>query len=139
MIHRFLLLKIIDQWKVIKNAADLLQGNNFSSMCADILLNEFYQLLYSRGIRFVRNADDCMICISERAVHGISESKTKFIDGKLFLQVNHDKSKIDRLGIPPSFQDLVLIRLRTAGRYPFTRRVETNSQRRCRNSYEKKP
>ena len=128
MIHRFLLLKIIDQWKVIKNAADLLQGNNFSSMCADILLNEFYQLLYSRGIRFVRNADDCMICISERAVHGIFESKTKFIDGKLFLQVNHDKTKIDSLGLPLSLVSSG-IRLRTVGRYPFTRRVETNSQR----------
>ena len=45
LIYRFLVLKIITQWKVIKNAAGLLQGNNFSSMSADILLNESYQLL----------------------------------------------------------------------------------------------
>ena len=36
-------------------------------------------------------------------MHGITESKTKFIEGKLFLQINHDKTKTDRLGITTMF------------------------------------
>ena len=40
---------------------------------------------------------------SERAVYGIPESKTKFIEGKFFQQITHDKTKIDRLGIFPMF------------------------------------
>ena len=41
----------------------------------------------------MRYADDCMIfCKSERAAERILESISKFIEGKLFLKVNHDKT-----------------------------------------------
>ena len=88
------------------------------------------QLLDSRRIRFIRHTDDCMVCKSERAAHGIPESKTKFIERKFFLQLNHDKTKINRLGILPVFLGFGSYQTPTAGKYPFTRRVETNSQRR---------
>lgn len=104
LIHRYLRVKIIDENKVIKNSIGLPQGNNFSPVCANILLNELDQLLDSRGTKFVRYADDCMIFAkSERAAHRILNSVTKYIEGKLFLQINHDKTKVDKLSMNTKF------------------------------------
>ena len=57
------------------------------------MLNELDKELTNRGHLFVRYADDCMIfCRSARAAERILESTFKFIEGKLFLKVNHDKT-----------------------------------------------
>ena len=57
------------------------------------MLNELDKELTKRGHPFVRYADDCMIfCRSERAAERILESISKFIEGKLFLKVNRDKT-----------------------------------------------
>lgn len=67
-------------------------------------MNELDQLLDSRGTKFVRYADDCMIFTkSERAAHRILNSITKYIEGKLFLQINRDKTKVDKLSMDTKF------------------------------------
>jgi retron-type reverse transcriptase len=64
-----------------------------SPMLSNIMLNELDKELTKRGHPFVRYADDCMIfCRSERAAGRILESISKFIEGKLFLKVNRDKT-----------------------------------------------
>ena len=51
--------------------------------------------LESRGLLFVRYADDAMIfCKSKRAANRVRESIIRFIEGKLFLKVNHDKTVV---------------------------------------------
>ena len=59
------------------------------------MLNELDKELERRGPPFVRYADDAMIfCKSKRAAKRVRESITLFIEGKLFLKVNHEKTVV---------------------------------------------
>ncbi|SDA97180.1 Reverse transcriptase (RNA-dependent DNA polymerase), partial [Algoriphagus alkaliphilus] len=58
------------------------------------MLNELDKELERRGHKFVRYADDMVIlCKSKRSAERIMESIIRFIEGKLFLKVNRDKSQ----------------------------------------------
>ncbi len=96
LIHRFLRAPICENGKVgKKNTIGTPQGGVISPVLANILLNELDQLLDSRGIRFVRYADDMVIlCGSKKAAERILANVTKFVEGKLFLKVNTEKTKI---------------------------------------------
>ena len=59
------------------------------------MLNELDKELARRGHPFVRYADDAMIfCKSKRAAERVRSSITKFIEGKLFLKVNKEKTVV---------------------------------------------
>jgi len=73
------------------------QGGNLSPLLSNIMLNELDKELESRGLRFVRYADDCNIYVkSEKAANRVMKSITLFIEKKLGLIVNASKSKIGR-------------------------------------------
>jgi group II intron reverse transcriptase/maturase len=73
------------------------QGGNLSPLLSNIMLNELDKELESRGLRFVRYADDCNIYTgSEKAANRVMKSITKFIEKKLGLIVNVSKSKVGR-------------------------------------------
>lgn len=70
------------------------QGGNLSPLLSNIYLTSFDRMLESRGHRFVRYADDCNIYVkSRRAAERVMESCTKYLEGKLKLKVNREKSK----------------------------------------------
>ena len=96
LIHRFLRAPISEDGKVgKKNTIGTPQGGVISPVLANVLLNELDQLLDSRGIKFVRYADDMVIfCGSKKAAERILANVTSFIEKKLFLRVNTDKTKI---------------------------------------------
>ena len=61
------------------------------------MLNELDKELEKRGLRFTRYADDCIIVVqSEKAANRVMESIIKFIEKKLGLKVNIEKSKVAR-------------------------------------------
>jgi RNA-directed DNA polymerase len=61
------------------------------------LLDELDRELERRGHRFVRYADDCNVYVrSEKAGRRVMESLTRFIEGRLKLQVNAEKSAVAR-------------------------------------------
>lgn len=73
------------------------QGGPLSPLLANILLDDLDKELSERGHRFVRYADDCNIFVrSKRAGIRIMESITNYVEGKLKLKVNRDKSAVDR-------------------------------------------
>ncbi|GIQ66870.1 group II intron reverse transcriptase/maturase [Paenibacillus cisolokensis] len=73
------------------------QGGPLSPLLANILLDNLDKELTKRGLRFVRYADDCNIFVaSKRAGERVMESVTRFVEGKLKLKVNRDKSAVDR-------------------------------------------
>ena len=73
------------------------QGGNISPILSNIMLNELDKELESRGLQFVRYADDCIIFTkSKKAAERVMENITKFIEKKLRLKVNRKKSKVDR-------------------------------------------
>ena len=64
------------------------------------MLNELDKELVRRGHPFVRYADDAMIfCKSERAAERVKASITKFIEGKLFLKVNKEKTVVSYMKV----------------------------------------
>lgn len=73
------------------------QGGPLSPLLANILLDDLDKELTRRGHSFVRYADDCNILVkSKRAGLRVLESVTQFVEGKLKLKVNRDKSAVDR-------------------------------------------
>ena len=93
LIHKYLNAGVLVAGKYEETRKGVPQGGPLSPLLSNIMLNELDKELTKRGHPYVRYADDCMIfCRSERAAGRILESITKFIEGKLFLKVNRDKT-----------------------------------------------
>jgi group II intron reverse transcriptase/maturase len=72
------------------------QGGPLSPLLSNIVLDELDRELAKRGHRFVRYADDCNIYVqSQRAAERVKASVTRYIEKKLRLKVNEEKSAVD--------------------------------------------
>lgn len=73
------------------------QGGPLSPLLSNILLDKLDKELERRGHKFVRYADDCNIYMkSKKAGERVMNSITNFIEMKLKLKVNREKSAVDR-------------------------------------------
>lgn len=73
------------------------QGGPLSPLLSNIVLDELDRELSQRGLRFVRYADDCNVYVrSERAGRRVMASISRFIEGRLRLKVNEEKSAVAR-------------------------------------------
>jgi len=73
------------------------QGSPLSPLLSNIILDELDKELTKRGLRFIRYADDCSIFVkSKRSSNRVLQRTIKFIETKLHLQVNQQKTSICR-------------------------------------------
>ena len=73
------------------------QGGNISPLLANIMLNELDKELEERGLDFVRYADDLIIMVGSRqAAERVMRSVTRYIEERLGLKVNAEKSRVDK-------------------------------------------
>jgi RNA-directed DNA polymerase len=73
------------------------QGSPLSPLLSNVMLDDLDWELERRGHRFVRYADDGRIYVrSERAGQRVMESISQFVERRLKLRVNRDKSVVDR-------------------------------------------
>ena len=73
------------------------QGGPLSPLLSNIVLDELDKELETRGHKFVRYADDCNIYVkSKRAGERTMASVRRFVEEKLRLKVNEEKSAVDR-------------------------------------------
>jgi group II intron reverse transcriptase/maturase len=73
------------------------QGGPLSPLLANIMLDDLDRELEKRGHRFVRYADDLRVYTrSERAAGRILASVTEFLERRLRLKVNREKSSTNR-------------------------------------------
>ena len=73
------------------------QGGPLSPLLSGIMLDDLDKELMRRGHRFVRYADDCNIYVqSRRAGERVMESVIEFVERRLKLKVNREKSAVDR-------------------------------------------
>ena len=71
------------------------QGSPLSPLLSNVVLDELDKELERREIEFCRFADDCnAFTKSKRAAERVMESIKKFIEKKLKLKVNEEKSKV---------------------------------------------
>lgn len=97
LIRKYLVSGVMENGIVSPTKVGTPQGGNLSPLLSNIMLNELDKELEKRGLRFTRYADDCIIVVqSEKAANRVMESITKFIERKLGLKVNIEKSKVAR-------------------------------------------
>jgi RNA-directed DNA polymerase len=73
------------------------QGGPLSPLLSNIMLDAMDKELEKRGLSFCRYADDCNIYVaSQRAGERVMASTARFIEGKLKLKVNREKSAVAR-------------------------------------------
>lgn len=97
LIRKYLSAGVMDKGITKATEKGTPQGGNLSPLLSNIMLNELDKELEARVLRFVRYADDCIILVkSEKAADRVLESITKFIEKKLGLKVNAEKSKVTR-------------------------------------------
>jgi RNA-directed DNA polymerase len=82
---------------VSPNQEGAVQGGPLSPLLSNIVLDELDQELEQRGLEFCRFADDCNIFVkSPKAAERVMETVSRFIEQKLKLKINRDKSKVAR-------------------------------------------
>ena len=97
LIRKYLVSGVMENGVVTPTKIGTPQGGNLSPLLSNIMLNELDKELEGRGLRFTRYADDCIIVVkSEKAANRVMESISKFIEKKLGLKVNMEKSKVAR-------------------------------------------
>ena len=99
LIHRYLNAGVMIGTKVEPTREGTPQGGPLSPLLANVLLNELDRELERRGHPFVRYADDGLIFSkSRRAAERVRDSITVFIEGKLKLKVNREKTECAYIG-----------------------------------------
>ena len=94
LIKRYLKSGVMEDGVVVETEEGSPQGGNLSPLLANIYLNEFDQEYARRGVPCIRYADDIVVLArSKRASERLLETSTAYLEGKLKLKVNREKSR----------------------------------------------
>jgi RNA-directed DNA polymerase len=95
MIGRYLRAGVLVDTKLQPSIEGTMQGGPLSPLLANILLDDFDKELESRGLRFVRYADDFLVFTKTReAARRVFGSIERYLTRKLKLVVNQQKSRV---------------------------------------------
>jgi RNA-directed DNA polymerase len=95
LIRAYLTAGMMDEGLEEQRIAGTPQGGPLSPLLSNIVLDELDKELEDRGHSFCRYADDCNIYVkSRKAGERVMASITHFIEKKLKLKVNHEKSGV---------------------------------------------
>jgi RNA-directed DNA polymerase len=73
------------------------QGSPLSPLLSNVVLDELDKELESRGLEFCRFADDCNLFVkTHKAAQRVMDSISGFIEKKLKLKINQEKSQVAR-------------------------------------------
>ena len=93
LIHKYLNAGVVVRNKFEDTEMGVPQGGPLSPLLSNIMLNELDKELERRGHRFVRYADDLVIlCKSKRSAERTLANIVPYIENKLFLKVNREKT-----------------------------------------------
>ncbi len=95
LIGRYLRAGVEENGNIHPTTQGVPQGGPLSPLLANIMLDDFDKELEQRGHCFVRYADDFMIFVkSKRAAQRVLKSVTGWLERKLKLVINQQKSKV---------------------------------------------
>lgn len=99
LIHKYLRAGAMNKGRLEETKLGLVQGGNVSPLCSNIMLNELDHELERRGIKFVRYADDVLFFAkTKRSAQRMLDNILPYIEGKLRLRVNRDKTAVAYIG-----------------------------------------
>jgi len=97
LIQRYLVSGVMVNGVVMEPGEGTPQGGPLSPLLANIMLDDLDKELEKRHHHFARYADDCNIYVrSRRAGERVLASVRRFLEGRLSLKVNEQKSAVDR-------------------------------------------
>lgn len=97
LIRAYIEAGMMDEGLIEQRTSGTPQGGPLSPLLSNIVLDELDKELESRGHSFCRYADDCNIYVkSKKAGERVMASVTVFIEKKLKLKVNREKSGVRR-------------------------------------------
>ena len=95
LIGRYLRAGVMVDTELQPSIEGTMQGGPLSPILANILLDDFDKELESRGLHFVRYADDFLVFTkTSEAAQRVARSIENYLTRKLRLVVNHQKSRI---------------------------------------------
>lgn len=95
LINAYLKAGMMDGGLISQRTAGTPQGGPLSPLLSNIVLDELDSELEKRGHSFCRYADDCNIYVSsKKAGERVMESIVKFLEKKMKLKVNRQKSGV---------------------------------------------
>jgi RNA-directed DNA polymerase len=95
IIGRFLRAGLMQNGVCLSREEGTPQGGPLSPLLANLLLDDLDKELEKRGHRFCRYADDCNVYVQSKAAgERVLSSVTTFLEKKLKLRVNRDKSAV---------------------------------------------
>ena len=95
LMKRYLKSGVMENGLLVKTEEGSPQGGPLSPLLANIYLDRFDQEIGGRGVPVIRYADDIVVLArSERAAHRLLESSRKYLEGKLKLKMNGEKSRV---------------------------------------------
>ncbi len=99
ILRRFLQAGMMQDGVCVAREEGTPQGGPLSPLLANLLLDDLDQELERRGHCFCRYADDCNIYVRSLAAgQRVMESVVQFLEGKLRLRVNREKSAVAPVG-----------------------------------------
>lgn len=99
IVRRFLQAGMMQDGVCVRRYEGTPQGGPLSPLLANLLLDDLDKMLEARGHRFCRYADDVNIYVrSEKAGERVMASVAEFLEGRLHLRVNRDKSAVAPVG-----------------------------------------
>jgi RNA-directed DNA polymerase len=102
LIRRYLEAGVMADGLVHASEEGTPQGSPLSPLLSNVMLDDLDWELEKRGHRFVRYADDGRIYVrSERAGQRVMESITQYVEQRLKLKVNREKSVVGRASRRP--------------------------------------
>ena len=95
IVRRFLEAGMMSNGVCIERHEGTPQGGPLSPLLANLLLDDLDKELERRGHRFCRYADDCNIYVQSKAAgERVMQSVVTFVEKRLRLRVNRDKSAV---------------------------------------------
>ena len=95
LIKRYLKAGVMENGLLVKTTEGSPQGGPLSPLLANIYLNEYDKEMERRGVLVIRYADDIVVLAkSPRAAQRLLESTRRYLEGKLKLKMNVEKSKV---------------------------------------------
>ena len=95
LVKRYLKAGVMENGLLVKTKEGSPQGGPLSPLLANVYLNEYDKEMESRGVPVIRYADDIVVLAkSPRAAQRLLDSTQRYLEGKLKLKMNVEKSKV---------------------------------------------
>lgn len=95
LIKRYLKAGVMENGLLVRTTEGSPQGGPLSPLLANVYLNEYDNEMTGRGVPVIRYADDIVVLAkSQRAAQRLLGTTQRFLEGKLKLKMNTEKSKV---------------------------------------------